>query len=264
MRLFEPHPIAHPRHTPTMRHFWTPAIFFFSLGLAIALMVKGVSLPVAEASQLPFDQGAIAATQSLSFFNPTSAAAPQPAAPVQSPSAPVQPQSIAMGGFKVTEEFYTITGATTEDLRKQVFQVAGPIDPATGERFTAYTRWRVNWVLNPQQQGDRCVPVNPVISGSATKTMPSWNGFTDSLPLKLQWKQFYKALDAHEDGHVAHGRNAYQEIQQTLPSLSAPSCAELLNLADPRGADIMRKWANADREYDQRTNHGATQGAIFP
>lgn len=250
-----------------MRHFWTPAIFFFSLGLAIALMVRGVSLPVslpvAEASQLPFDQGAIAATQSPSFFNPTATAVPQPTAPVQPPSAPVQPQSVATGGFKVSEEFYTITGTTAEDLRKQVFQVAGPIDPVTGKRFSAYTRWRVKWVLNPQQQGDRCL-LNPVVSGWATKTMPSWNGFTDSLPLQFQWQVFIKALDEHEDGHVAHGRNAYQELQQTLPILSAPTCNALTRVADQRGADIIQKWAQADSEYDQRTNHGVTQGAIFP
>lgn len=73
------------------------------------------------------------------------------------------------------------------------------------------------------------------------------------------------ALQLHEDGHKDHGVAAAQEVLSTITNLPAyPSCPELETAANTAGKSVIERYNQKDIEYDRVTQHGATQGAIFP
>ena len=131
----------------------------------------------------------------------------------------------------VTTEYYTVTGSTIEELRKQM-TAKGP------KGFWAYAEWRVNWSA-------QCV-----VNLRITYTYPRWTNREKASPkLRAHWDKFIANLITHEKGHGTHGRNAAAEIDKTR-------C-----MKDPVG--IARRWSNQDIIYDKKTSHGATQGAVF-
>jgi len=71
------------------------------------------------------------------------------------------------------------------------------------------------------------------------------------------------ALRLHEDGHRDHGLQAAQTILEVLQSFHA-SCETFEADANQAALNIIQHYAQQDRDYDARTQHGRTQGAVFP
>lgn len=131
----------------------------------------------------------------------------------------------------VTTEYYTVTGSTIEELRKQMTE-KGP------NGFWGYAEWRVNWSSTCQ------------VHLRITYTYPRWANRDKASPkLRSRWDKYIANLITHEKRHGTHGRNAAAEIDRTR-------CNK-----DPVG--IARRWSKQDEIYDKETNHGATQGAAF-
>lgn len=255
----------------------SPFLFLVSLGMALALLTGRIQVkeepPVLPPSLFGSAQSAVAATaQPLAppslFGQPQPQTAPslfqpQTHLPAQQPvfSPPQMPAAGgAGGGFRLEEITYLVYGSTTQEIA-QTFQATDADQP--GRKFAAMVRWQTYWDLHPQQQGDRCMSVNPIISVTATKTMPEWSGMASDMLLELRWRTFRAALETHENGHVEHARSAYQEASQVLPSLIAPTCADLIRIAGEQVMAINGKWDAITDEYDRVTQHGVTQGATL-
>lgn len=259
----------------------SPFLFLASLGLALALLTGRIQVkeepPVLSPSLFGSVQPAVAAqspaqppAHSSLFGQPQpqtapslfSAAAPSPLQPQTPPPAQsaFQPPQMpaASGGFRLEEITYPVYGSTVQEI-VQTFQVTDADQP--GRKFAAMVRWQTYWNFHPQQQGDRCAPVNPAISVTATRTMPEWSGMASDMLLEARWRAFRSALETHEDGHIEHARSAYREASQILPSLIAPTCADLIRIAGEQVMTINGKWDAITNEYDRTTQHGATQGA---
>ena len=96
-------------------------------------------------------------------------------------------------------------------------------------------------------------------------TLPKWKNRGDSNGmLRNKWDKYYMALINHENGHKKFGIGAAEEIESQLIKLSSKSCKTLEKKANALGKNIIDKYASLEKEYDEETNHGMNNGAIFP
>lgn len=160
---------------------------------------------------------------------------------------------------------YNVTGRTVSEISKSL--EANPIpDPnEPGSRYYAITRWQLSgdWSVQPTLRG--CEVASGQVTVVMTMTLPlltSTNTTTDALN---RFNTFLEKTVLHESGHVAitlDGARTYQRALGNHPSAS--DCATLktqLNDLFHRSFDAIQR---ANRDYDTQTQHGRTQGAVFP
>jgi predicted secreted Zn-dependent protease len=200
-------------------------------------------------------------------FNKTVKSPPQPAYPTRSaPTQPIASQSIpSQPTVKVSYTYYPIVGTTMEALRSQMSQ-KGPTDRLTGEHFDANTDWTVQWNYRFVRNGGLCSIGVAHTDVTITFTLPKWK-----VPVKVdrslvrEWNRYMGSLQIHEDGHRDHGIGAGSDVLQALRSLPAySSCQQLATAANSAAKAVIRHYNQKDIEYDAMTQHGSTQGAIFP
>ena len=76
---------------------------------------------------------------------------------------------------------------------------------------------------------------------------------------------FMKNLFAHEEGHRDLAVKAARELTSAVADLPPVStCAQLDREVNALGQEQMKRLLKEQRDYDTATNHGATQGALFP
>ena len=64
-------------------------------------------------------------------------------------------------------------------------------------------------------------------------------------------------LALHEQGHVDSIARNYLRVKEAIRKATCST-------AEQAAQDMLDIFRQANAEYDQQTNHGATQGAIFP
>ncbi|MEM1307035.1 MAG: DUF922 domain-containing protein [Pseudomonadota bacterium] len=136
----------------------------------------------------------------------------------------------AMAGpsVRVTTQTYAIRGRTAAQLKQQMAR-RGP------QGYWAYARWNVRWTANCK------------VTVRVRYTMPRWaNKASGSARLRQKWRRMMRALRAHENQHGRHGIQAARELVRTR-------CR-----GNPHA--VVARWAAQDRIFDQRTNHGVSQG----
>lgn len=165
-----------------------------------------------------------------------------------------------------SDKYYVIHGSNAETLRKQMHDL-GPLDG--DKRYDAYTRWHIHWEY--QWHYDRpsknpCYVTNVLVSANIDQTSPRWENERDASPaLQTQWQTYLANLMTHENGHVTNGWDAAAEIESELMNMPAmPNCRALQTALDKRAHEIIQQHKDWDKTYDSDTNHGRTQGAIFP
>ncbi len=161
--------------------------------------------------------------------------------------------------------YYSITGSTANELRSQLNQ-RGVIHPPNGERYDAYTNWYVRWNYRYQTQASRCRISSANVHTDVKITLPRWTASSSISPaLKNKWNRYIQALQVHENGHKQNGIDAGKEVLRTLLSMSAyPTCAQLEVAANAAANQVIKNYSQRDIEYDRLTQHGVSQGAVFP
>lgn len=182
-----------------------------------------------------------------------------PSISAQIPSRPRTPT------VSVRYKYYPIRGRTDTELRSQMSQ-KGPLDALEGRRYDAYTAWTVNWSYRYKSVGKQCTIASVQTKVGITFTLPKWQPASGTpRSLKAEWKQYLAALQTHEDGHKYHGIAAGQDVIRTLSRFpSAASCSTLGTTANQAAQQIIQRYNQKDIEYDRLTQHGFTQGAVFP
>ncbi len=80
-----------------------------------------------------------------------------------------------------------------------------------------------------------------------------------------KWAKYIEALINHESGHQDIATRATQEIMDTIYSLpNTSNCTEQNQQVVNLGNEIINKYIQEEIQYDNSTNHGVTQGAVFP
>ena len=175
-------------------------------------------------------------------------------------------QTIAQNtpNVSIKTNYYDIQGSTAKQLRSQLNQL-GVVDPKTGKRFDGYTSWRVWWNYRYRPIGNQCQIAQVTVNVQVVYTMPRWNpSATASMDLRNRWNRYITALRLHEDGHKNHGVKAGQDILKTLNNLTTDSCQRIGDIANRKGDAIIKQYNLKDIDYDRLTQHGLTQGAVFP
>lgn len=166
---------------------------------------------------------------------------------------------------RVTYDYYPINGETAMDLREEMMQY-GPHSELEERQYDGYTHWHVRWSYDYATLNGGCTITEVESSVDVTFTMPWWNVPTEaSGSVVAAWNQYLGALQLHENGHMAHGVAAATEITRTLNQFPAySSCAELREAVSAVTRQIVQYYNQQDVEYDASTQHGLTQGAMFP
>lgn len=168
-------------------------------------------------------------------------------------------------GLRVSarQTFYTVEGETAPQLVAEI-QNRGPLW-SNGYRYEAMHTWKLNRSYGTVQQGDRCHLTTINIAVESEITLPRWEPPTDAPDqLVANWDQYTKALKQHENGHrdisIAAGEQVVQQLRR-LPSYS--TCAALRTDVKAIVDDILEQTNDQQRDYDDKTQHGLTQGASY-
>jgi predicted secreted Zn-dependent protease len=159
--------------------------------------------------------------------------------------------------------WYDVEADTATELR-ETLDAKGPED-AAGQRHDAYTAWYVTWRFPFAQTEEGC-STGPVTTAVRVDVkLPRWRAPVGDGPLISKWKRYLESLREHESGHRETGFNAATEINEVLPQLPPkPTCEEAEAEANVVARQVLERHRQRDAEYDLETQHGATQGAVFP
>jgi predicted secreted Zn-dependent protease len=156
---------------------------------------------------------------------------------------------------------YDVDGKDYSSLIRSL-AVNGP--KANDKSFHGLARWRVGYKYETKPAGQKCKFSAITLSIDGEILMPLWRE-ESSAPqeLRQRWTRYHAALKAHEEGHIQHGRELALRLREQFLGLGDFECGEVAALAQREFDRIYANLKNRDQEYDQRTRHGATQGAFF-
>ncbi|MRR30920.1 DUF922 domain-containing protein [bacterium] len=185
----------------------------------------------------------------------TNTSAPLP--PTSTPTLTATPDSVEVTLSNAEVTYYEIIGSTEEELRAQMTDL-GPEDPYDGNRHVdAYVEWYIYWNWDGYGTSD-CDLSTAEVWYDLYLEMPSWTPPANASPeLVTKWETFIRALKGHEAGHLDNIINNYQIV---LTAIQSATC----DTADAAATTALGTLRQFDANYDAETNHGATQGAIFP
>ena len=168
----------------------------------------------------------------------------------------VRPSLEGMGDIDAEIDFntYSIQGSTVEALRNSLNE-RGP------GGHDAYTAWYVTWNL----LGSDCTQPSPQIGLTITYTFPRWEERRGASPeLVSNWNRYEQALLCHEHQHAKIGIRAARETARQMATITPKNCRQKQELGEQIFQQILTDHQAMDRVLDARTQHGATEGAVFP
>lgn len=186
-------------------------------------------------------------------------------------SSQVTPMGPVPAGVRVDllESSYQI-GGTTEDELLQQMNALGP-----GNNWFEY-RWWIDWTYRYDEVeqpsivpggsgGTVCETKDIQLTLRFSRTVPQWEP-PDAAPeeLILRWEGFVRAVRIHGEGHRDIVVDATREIMRRLGDLETSNCAFMEREARRLFDDLLERSRELDREYDQTTQRGRTQGATWP
>jgi predicted secreted Zn-dependent protease len=150
-------------------------------------------------------------------------------------------------------ETYSISGDTADELRAS-------LNENRGMDYDAYTSWTIQWTY------DDCSDPAWSLSLAISYIMPEWDPPPGADPALVdRWSTYIDALYCHEYGHGDLAIDCANDLLDALEQIPGTSdCGALLDSASQVTDTVIADCNDADIEYDDATNHGATMGAVFP
>ncbi len=162
---------------------------------------------------------------------------------------------------------YPVGGKTAADVRADLNRY-GPLSVTDGHRYDATTSWSLKWTLQYKKvTGGGCTLDSATVYLDLVVLLPD---LVDSpeLPAKTldTWQTYRQALETHEMGHVANQRKVAADLQNVFTGYTDvwQNCGALAAALKAEGDAKVNAIFAADRAYDDETNHGRLQGAVFP
>ena len=96
-------------------------------------------------------------------------------------------------------------------------------------------------------------------------TLPEWQPHPDAdAELRSAWSRFSTALTGHENGHRDLAVEGAEAVREALEGMRTRSC-DTADAEAQRVAERVRvETEAAHRDFDHRTGHGRTEGAVWP
>ncbi|MBT8138322.1 MAG: DUF922 domain-containing Zn-dependent protease [Gammaproteobacteria bacterium] len=159
-------------------------------------------------------------------------------------------------------EYYDVSADTLGTLLL-VLQSEVPERPG-GKTFHGYTRADVNWHWQLAQVGARCRVQQARAIVNIQTTLPRLYWTTPGSEVERVWQQWMPALARHEQQHANNAIHVARRGEHRLLGLPPQASCEAMNAQAQRMAsqlhDELRK---IDRDYDNDTRHGETEGATL-
>lgn len=155
--------------------------------------------------------------------------------------------------------YYAVTGATPREIR---FSIAQSRPWKNRFNWDGYTDWKVTWRFQTSREEDGCRVADFRPGAVVTTTLPRWTpppGVAQEV--KQAWQQYYVALLQHETVHGRYAQATVEEMNRKIPALPVLPCDQLAEKINQLANQIMDDYRRREKDYDQRTDHGALQGA---
>ncbi|HEX2923851.1 MAG TPA: DUF922 domain-containing protein, partial [Chloroflexota bacterium] len=134
----------------------------------------------------------------------------------------------------------------------------GPLD-TTGTRWDALMEWSLSWKWTRGTDGSgACRVTSPSVAINSKVTFPRWLVPDDAQPdLVAHWMAYTRALAQHEGGHVTVALDAVPYVEGLMKKSSCDKVQQTVQAGVQHIRDLEDK-------YESATDHGRTQGALFP
>lgn len=156
-------------------------------------------------------------------------------------------------------EYYTVNPKSAEDLIKALNK-ASPLRKKNGQvlygRLNFDMKWNYSWKTNNGQCQMDTVTINLAI----TFVLPKLKK-TDPK-IDRVWNKWYPNLIKHENKHRDLAVRMASRIENSFLGMPRkPNCEQLNNQANKIGMRLLDELDSQNVEYDNRTNHGESEGA---
>jgi predicted secreted Zn-dependent protease len=161
-------------------------------------------------------------------------------------------------------EFYEITGNSEKDLLCQITEKG--CTWKDGRKYTSVTSWNITWNYGYTRASQGCRADSFIATVEISFRYPKWARADDApQPLVGSWETYLEKLIIHENGHRDIAVKAAAGLTRAVAELpAAPSCADVDRELQALCRERITELNMAEMEYDEATNHGTMQGAIFP
>jgi predicted secreted Zn-dependent protease len=170
------------------------------------------------------------------------------------PAAPLPTAAVAdVSGAEIS--YYDIEGATAADLG-QAMRELGPV-AYDGWKGSAATNWYISWNW-PGYGSQDCQLGDATVSYTVRVTLPQWQPPARTSPeLVTDWNRYVLALASHEQQHVDFVPEGAADVEAAIRGATCQT-------ADAAAMAAIESIRQRDRDYDAATDHGASQGVVFP
>lgn len=189
--------------------------------------------------------------------------APDAPSPPAASNVAAETPSTALGLLEERTEtvYYDVHGRTPYALASSL-ATHGP--EHNGERYFGMTEWEVRASYGRRVEAGTCRLTDIAVHLDVDISLPRWRNGAEEDALRTEWDAFVHALDEHEHGHRALAVEAADTIRQRLVTLRADDCRTLWRKAETTMIAVMADYDERHRAYDLFTNHGYTQGVVWP
>ena len=184
-------------------------------------------------------------------------------APAEPIAAPEAAPAAMLGVLEERTEttYYDVHGGTPYALASSLAS-RGP--KHGGERYFGMTEWTLRATYDRRWEADACRLTDVAVHLDVEISLPRWRGGRGAHALKADWDAFVDALDGHEHGHRALAVEAADAVRAALVELERGDCRTLWRDAEATMIAVMAEYDERHRAYDLHTNHGYTQGVVWP
>ena len=161
--------------------------------------------------------------------------------------------------------YYDVRGMTDDEIARSLRRDA----PRELDGFQGEANFVFSWTYNYDRVGERnrqpaCRVKNARVEIKIVVTLPRHRSIgraPDSV--ETTWTTFAEALEAHELNHAEDFERIGREIPDALDGITGP-CSRIEDIANAEGMDYVDRAQRAADDYDSTTNHGASEGTVFP
>ncbi len=170
--------------------------------------------------------------------------------------------AVAEMTVSVSTNYYVVAGTNHLSIRAAMVQTRPWKERSSYDAHTTWSMWpRLTW----RRVDDQYFLASCEVKTRIVITLPCWNATRPiDTALAAQWEGYFRALSLHEQGHVQVARAAAAELERRLSKLAGYNSADDLNDAARRiTREVMDEFRKKDAAYDEVTQHGQVQGAVF-